>query len=124
MIMGRLATDPLLREARGGIPQCILKILTQDEKRSDDAEESTTRHKVVVWRGQATAAAKYLKKGSLVFVEGIFKYRAFTKDDTRWVIAEIHARRVTFLDRKPERQSRSKKQERQDFNEGFADESF
>lgn len=60
--------------------------------------ERTEWHNIVVRRDQVTFVEKWVKKGSLVYVEG--KIRTRTYDDqsgTKRYITEIHADRVEFF---------------------------
>ena len=56
---------------------------------------------MVLWRGLADLAAKYLHKGSLVYVEGKLSYRHYDdKEGTRHYITEIVADQLIMLDKK------------------------
>lgn len=63
-------------------------------------DERTEWHRVVVWEGLAETCAKYLQKGSSVFVEGrIEQAEWLDKEGQRHVKFEIIARDVQFLSR-------------------------
>lgn len=67
--------------------------------------EKTDWHRIVVFQRLAVNCANYLAKGSLVYVEGSMSTRKWEDNEgiTRFS-TEITARRVQFLDRKPESQ--------------------
>ncbi len=72
MLLGNLGADPELRMTSGG--QAVLKIrLATSETyldRNKVRQERTEWHSVVVWGKRAEALAKFLTKGSRIFVEG------------------------------------------------------
>jgi single-strand DNA-binding protein len=72
MLLGNLGADPELRMTSGG--QAVLKIrLATSETyldRNKVRQERTEWHSVVVWGRRAEALAKFLTKGSRIFVEG------------------------------------------------------
>jgi len=71
-IIGNLGRDPELRYTPQGIAVCTFTMAT-NEKRKDNAGESkelVTWFRVTAWRIMAENIAKYLTKGSLVYIEG------------------------------------------------------
>ena len=65
-------------------------------------QSSTDWHTVVAWRGVAELAQAYLRKGSLVYVEGKLKTRHYDDPATgqRRYVTEIIAEQVLLLDKK------------------------
>jgi single-strand DNA-binding protein len=60
----------------------------------------TEWHAIVMWRGLAETAGKYLKKGSLVFIEGKIKTRHYDdKDGHKKYVTEIVADHFLMLDK-------------------------
>lgn len=60
----------------------------------------TEWHTIVMWRGLAETAGKYLKKGSLVFIEGKIKTRHYDdKDGHKKYVSEIIADNFLMLDK-------------------------
>ena len=55
---------------------------------------------VVVWNKQAENMAKYLKKGSLISVEGRIQTRTFEHEGKTNYVTEVVANRVNFLETK------------------------
>jgi single-strand DNA-binding protein len=97
IIIGNLGTDPELRFTANGTAVVNLRIAV-NEKFGD--KKITTWFPVVLWKGLAEAAAKYLKKGSKIAADGPERERSWEGNDgiTRYV-REIHAQKVEFLDR-------------------------
>jgi single-strand DNA-binding protein len=77
ILVGRLGRDPETRYTGGGQAVANFSVAT-DETYKDKAGERQKRtewHKIVVWGKQAEIAQQYLKKGSLIFVEGRIQSR-------------------------------------------------
>ena len=63
--------------------------------------EQTEWHNIVMWRGLADVAAKYLQKGKLVYIEGKLRTRTFDdKDGNKKYTTEVIAENFTLLGRK------------------------
>ena len=56
---------------------------------------------VVTWRGMATNASKFLKKGSKVFISGSLEQDSWEKDGVKHTKVVINADTVDFLDPAP-----------------------
>src|SRR6202162_4846903 len=77
ILVGRLGRDPETRYTGGGQSVANCSVAT-DETYKDKAGERQKRtewHKIVVWGKQAEIAQQYLKKGSLIFIEGRIQSR-------------------------------------------------
>ncbi len=98
-ILGYLGKDPDSRYTNSGTAWCSFDVGTSDSiKQQDGSWKSITDwHRVVVWKKQAENCAKYLKKGSKVYIEGSMKKRSFEKDGRKQYIAEILAHKIVFL---------------------------
>jgi len=83
IIVGNLGKDPELRYTPQGIAVCDFTMATNEKKRdkSGEMQEVATWFRVTLWRNQAENAAKYLKKGSQVFIEGRLGQEEWTDRD-------------------------------------------
>ncbi|RDB37385.1 MAG: single-stranded DNA-binding protein [Spirobacillus cienkowskii] len=71
ILVGRLGQEPELRSTASGQQVCSLSLATSETWVKDgNKEEKTEWHRVVLWEKRAEIAAKYLKKGRLVYIEG------------------------------------------------------
>jgi len=72
MLLGNLGADPELRMTNGGQAVLKLRLATSETNldRNKVRQERTEWHSVVVWGKRAEALAKFLTKGSRIFVEG------------------------------------------------------
>lgn len=102
MLIGRLGRDPEIRYSSNNTPICNFSIATSERIRKGDSfEEKTEWHRIVVFGNQAENASKFLKKGSLVFVDGKIQSRTYQdKDGNERNVFEIVANSLNFLDPK------------------------
>ena len=78
MLIGRLGRDPEIRYSANNTPICNFSLATSDRiRKGDNFEEKTEWHRIVVFGNQAENASKFLKKGSLVFVDGKIQSRTY-----------------------------------------------
>ena len=103
ILIGRLGRDPELRYAANGSPVANLRIATDESYTGRDGNkvDRTEWHTVVVFQRQAENCSTYLRKGSLIFIEGSLQTRKWQdpQGQDRYS-TEIKASRVLFLDRK------------------------
>ncbi len=103
MIIGRLGQDPELKYTQSGVPLCNLNIATSESYQDRDGNkvDRTEWHRVSVFQRAAENCATYLRKGSLVYVEGSINTRKWQdqQGQDRYT-TEIRAQRVQFLDRR------------------------
>src|SRR5215469_9208723 len=77
ILVGRLGRDPETRFTGGGQAVANFSVATDEtyKDRAGERQKRTEWHKIVVWGKQAEIAQQYLKKGSLVFIEGRIQSR-------------------------------------------------
>lgn len=82
-LVGRLGADPEVRTLESGAMVAKFGLATSEnyKDKSGEWQEQTEWHDVVVWRGLAERAQEYLKKGSLVYVEGKLTHRKWQDKD-------------------------------------------
>lgn len=96
-LLGRLGKDPETRITTGGKNVCTFSLATD---RRGGGEEVTDWHRITCWEKTAEIAAKYLRKGSQVLVQGTIQYSKFQgKDGTEKYSTDITARQITFVDK-------------------------
>lgn len=102
-IIGRLGKDPETRYTQGGQPICNLNVATDEsyKDQSGNVESRVEWHKIVVFSRAAENCQNYLRKGSLVYVEGSLQTRKWQdQNGQERYTTEIKAQRVQFLDRR------------------------
>ena len=82
-LVGRLGADPEVRTLESGAMVAKFGLATSENYRDRNGEwqEQTEWHDVVVWRSLAERAQEYLKKGSLVYLEGKLTHRKWQDKD-------------------------------------------
>jgi single-strand DNA-binding protein len=77
ILVGRIGRDPETRFTGGGQAVANFSVATDESYKDKNGERQkrTEWHKIVVWGKQAEIAQQYLKKGSLIFIEGRIQSR-------------------------------------------------
>jgi single-strand DNA-binding protein len=77
ILVGRLGRDPETRFTGGGQAVANFSVATDEtyKDKNGERQKRTEWHKIVVWGKQAEIAQQYLKKGSLIFIEGRIQSR-------------------------------------------------
>jgi len=96
ILLGRLGRDPNMRYTPAGAAVADFSLATNRVYTDANGNQikKTDWHRIVVWRKLAEVANNYLKKGSLVYIEGRLETRSWTDQNnvTRYmteVIGEI-----------------------------------
>lgn len=101
-LVGNLGAAPILKELTGGRVVARVSLATTEIYRAKEgqAHADTQWHTVLFWGPLARLAEKYLKKGSLVLVEGRIRYRWYEEEGLgRKYLTEISADRLLMLDK-------------------------
>ena len=107
-LIGNLGKDPEVSVLEGNIAVAKFPLATTETYRdkTGQLQSQTEWHTIVLWRGLAELAQAYLRKGSLVYVEGKLKYRHYDDEaGTRHYVTEIIAESLLMLDRRAEEKS-------------------
>ncbi len=105
MLIGNLGKDPDLQYLEGNIAVAKFPLATTEtfKDKNGNLVSQTEWHTVVLWRGLAELAQKYLHKGSLVFIEGRLRTRTWEdKDKNRRFSTEIVGDNLVMLDKRKE----------------------
>lgn len=102
ILVGHLGKDPEVRHLEGGVTVASFPLATSETYNKDGKRvEQTEWHNIVLWRGLAEVASKYLQKGKLVYIEGKLRTRSFEdKEKVKKYVTEIVAENFTLLGRK------------------------
>ena len=80
-LIGNMGNDPTVRQA-GESKVASFTLATSDRvKKNGEYVNETTWHNIVVWGKQADFVEKYLKKGSMIHVEGKINNRSYEDKD-------------------------------------------
>jgi single-strand DNA-binding protein len=99
ILIGNLGKDPEVMTFDNGVKKASFSLATTESYKNKEGAkvDQTEWHNVVLWRGLAEVAEKYLKKGSQIYVEGKIKYRSYEQDGVKKYITEIYADSMTML---------------------------
>lgn len=100
ILVGRLGKEPEVRNLDNGTAVANFAIATSEsykDKTTGEKKETTEWHNIVLWRGLAEIAQKYVHKGDLVYIEGKLRTRSWEKDGVTRYTTEIVADNMTML---------------------------
>ena len=102
ILVGHLGKDPEVRHLDGNVTVASFPLATSETYNKEGKRvEQTEWHNIVMWRGLADIASKYLQKGKLVYIEGKLRTRSFEdKEGHKKYTTEVVAENFTLLGRK------------------------
>lgn len=102
ILVGHLGKDPEVRHLDGNVTVASFPLATSETYNKEGKRiEQTEWHNIVMWRGLADVASKYLQKGKLVYIEGKLRTRSFEdKEGHKKYTTEVVAENFTILGRK------------------------
>ncbi len=105
ILVGNLGKDPEVRHLENNVAVATFSLATSESYKDKNGQrvDKTEWHNIVMWRGLAEVAEKYLKKGQMVYVEGKLRTRNYQDKEgqTRYT-TEIVADQMTMLGARPE----------------------
>lgn len=101
-LIGNLGKKPEIRTLDNGVVVCRFPIATTEtykNRKSGKKTNHTEWHTIVLWRGLAEVAEKYLKKGDLILIEGRIRYRSWEDKESgqKRYITEILADQMQMM---------------------------
>lgn len=103
ILIGNLGRDPELKYLEGNVARANFSLATSDSYKDKNGNrvDQTEWHNIVMWRGLAESAEKYLKKGTQVYIEGKLQTRQWNdKDGHKRNTTEIVAESYVILQRR------------------------
>lgn len=103
ILIGNLGKDPEVRHLEGGATVANFPLATTEtyKDKNGNRAEQTEWHNIVVWRGLADVAEKYLRKGITIYLEGKLRTRSWDdKEGNKRYTTEIVADTFTILSKK------------------------
>jgi len=100
ILVGRLGKDPEVRHLESGASVANFSMATSEtyrDRQTGEKREQTEWHNVVLWRGLAEVAEKYVKKGDMIYVEGKLRTRSWEKDGVTRYTTEVVGDNMTML---------------------------
>ena len=105
ILVGNMGMDPVYTKLDNGASKARLRMATTETYRNSQGErfDRTEWHTIILWRGLADLAEKYLRKGSRIYVEGKLRTRQVVgQDGSKRNITEVEAENLVMLDRRQE----------------------
>ncbi len=100
ILIGNLGKDPDVKHLESGATVTNFPLATTESYKNKNGEkvEQTEWHNIVLWRGLAEVAEKYLKKGNQIYLEGRIRTRSYEdKEGNKKYITEIMGNNMTML---------------------------
>ena len=92
ILIGNVGKDPEVRYLEGNVPVAKFSLATNETYKNKEGAkvDQTEWHHIVLWRGLAEIAEKYVRKGSLLYIEGKIKTRSWEdKDGQKKYMTEV-----------------------------------
>ena len=105
ILVGNLGKDPEVRTLENGAKVANFTLATSETYKNKEGQRVTTTewHNIVLWRGLADIAERFLHKGNQVYIEGKIRTRSWDdKDGNKRYTTEILGDNLTMLGGKRE----------------------
>jgi single-strand DNA-binding protein len=92
ILIGYVGIDPEIRYLDSGTAVCNFRMATSEVYKNKSGEKVTNTewHNIVLWRGLAEIAEKFIKKGTQIYIEGRIRTRSWDdKDGNKRYTTEI-----------------------------------
>ncbi|MFD2045646.1 single-stranded DNA-binding protein [Ornithinibacillus salinisoli] len=107
VLVGRLTKDPDLRYTPSGVAVANFTVAVNRPFSNQQGNREADFINCVIWRRPAENLANFMKKGSMIGVDGRIQTRSFEGQDGKMVyITEVVADSVQFLESKGSSQNR------------------
>ncbi len=107
ILIGNVGKDPEVRYLENNVAVANLTLATTERgytmNNGTVVPDKTEWHNIVLWRGLAEVAEKYVRKGTQIYVEGKIRTRSWDdKDGNKRYTTEIYADNMQLLGRRPD----------------------
>jgi single-strand DNA-binding protein len=113
ILVGNVGKDPEVRHLDTGVAVANFPLATSESYIAKNGEKVTTTewHNIVLWRGLAEVAEKYVTKGRQLYIEGRIRTRNYDdKDGIKRYITEIYGDTMQMLGSKGDDKSGNSQQ--------------
>ena len=99
ILVGNLGKDPDVITFENGVKKASFSLATSESYKNKEGNrvDQTEWHNIVMWRGLADIAERFLKKGNQIYLEGKLKTRSYEQDGNKKYITEIFVDNMTML---------------------------
>jgi single-strand DNA-binding protein len=105
ILVGNAGKDPEVRYLENNVAVAKFSLATSETYKNKNGEKVTNTewHNIVLWRGLAEVAEKYVKKGMQLYIEGKIRSRSWDdKDGNKHYTTEIVGDVMNMLGKKSE----------------------
>lgn len=107
ILVGNVGKDPEVRHLDSGVAVANFPLATSESYTAKNGERVTTTewHNIVLWRGLADVAEKYVTKGQQLYIEGRIRTRSWDdKEGNKRYTTEIYGDQMQMLGKKGDNQ--------------------
>jgi single-strand DNA-binding protein len=99
ILIGRLGKDPETKVINSDVSVTNFTLCTSEKYKNDTGNmvEKVEWHNIVAWRKLAEICSKYLKKGSLIYLEGKLVTDQYEKDGVKHFATKIHMQELKMI---------------------------
>jgi len=99
ILIGNLGKDPDVITFENGVKKATFSLATSESYKNKEGNrvDQTEWHNIVMWRGLADIAERFLHKGNQIYLEGKLKTRSYEQDGIKKYITEIFVDNMTML---------------------------
>ena len=102
ILIGNVGKDPEVRQLDSGVKVATFSLATTERgytlQNGTQVPDRTEWHNIVLWRGLAQTAEKYVHKGDKLYIEGKIKSRSYDdQNGIKRTIVEIFADNMEML---------------------------
>ena len=99
ILIGNLGADPETRHSAGGSQVTNIRVATSEswKDQSGEKQEKTEWHRITFFGRLAEIASEYLRKGSMVYVEGRIETSTYEKDGEKRYSTSFVAKEMQML---------------------------
>ena len=99
ILIGNLGRDPEIHTFDNGVKKASFSLATSESYKNKEGNrvDQTEWHNIVLWRGLAEIAEKYLNKGGQIYLEGKIRTRSYETDGIKKYVTEIFGDNMTML---------------------------
>ncbi len=115
ILVGNLGRDPEVMTFENGVKKASFSIATTESYKDKEGNkiDQTEWHNIVLWRGLAEVAERFLRKGSQIYLEGKIKTRSYEVNGVKKYITEILGDNMQMLGRRDAQDEQSQQQQYQ-----------
>lgn len=107
ILVGNVGNDPEVKCISEDLQVAKFTLATSESYKNKDGEKVTNTewHNITVWRGLSKVVEQYVKKGSLIYIEGKLTTKSYEKDGQTRYFTEVIASDLKLLGSKASNKS-------------------